>query len=145
MRALTICQPYAELIARGEKRVENRSWYTRYRGPLLIHAGASREWLYTGFDNLPSIDAVAKATVFSAIVAVADVDDCLAYTVGKDGRWIPGFHDSRWLHDDPHACGPWCWVLKNVRRLREPIPASGRQSLWTPTADVVAAIERQLG
>jgi hypothetical protein len=45
VKALTICQPYAELIARGQKRVENREWPTRYRGPLLIHAGKSREWL----------------------------------------------------------------------------------------------------
>jgi len=40
MRAVTIRQPWAELIVRGEKDVENRSWRTRHRGPLLIHAGA---------------------------------------------------------------------------------------------------------
>jgi len=45
MKAVTIYQPYAELIARGEKRVENRSWRTDYRGPLAIHAGCSRAWL----------------------------------------------------------------------------------------------------
>ena len=40
MRAITIRQPWAELIVRGDKDVENRSWRTRHRGPLLIHAGA---------------------------------------------------------------------------------------------------------
>src|SRR3546814_21116370 len=45
MKALTICQPYAELILLGLKRVENRSKPTRHRGPLLIHAGKSRDWL----------------------------------------------------------------------------------------------------
>lgn len=39
MKALTISQPYASLIARGEKFVENRRWPTPYRGPLAIHAG----------------------------------------------------------------------------------------------------------
>jgi hypothetical protein len=51
-KALTICQPYAELIARGEKVIENRTWPTSYRGPLLIHAGKSREWLYGDGDWL---------------------------------------------------------------------------------------------
>lgn len=46
MKALTICQPYAAAIAKGLKPVENR-WATAYRGPLLIHAGASRKWLAT--------------------------------------------------------------------------------------------------
>lgn len=37
--ALTIRQPYAWLIVAGIKPVENRTWSTTYRGPLLIHAG----------------------------------------------------------------------------------------------------------
>ena len=39
MKALTIKQPWASLIIYGDKDVENRSWPTSYRGPLLIHAG----------------------------------------------------------------------------------------------------------
>ena len=38
VRALTIRQPWAWAVARGGKDVENRSWRTAYRGPLLIHA-----------------------------------------------------------------------------------------------------------
>ncbi len=53
MKALTICQPYAELIMRGVKRVENRTWATRYKGALLIHAGKSREW-YQGLFEVPA-------------------------------------------------------------------------------------------
>lgn len=45
MKAITICQPYAELIACGEKRVENRTWPTNHRGMLYIHAGKNRSWL----------------------------------------------------------------------------------------------------
>ncbi len=39
MKALTLQQPWATLIAEGHKRVENRTWQTAYRGPLAIHAG----------------------------------------------------------------------------------------------------------
>ncbi|MFE4712623.1 MULTISPECIES: ASCH domain-containing protein [unclassified Paenibacillus] len=39
MKAITIIQPWATLIAIGEKRFETRSWATKKRGPLAIHAG----------------------------------------------------------------------------------------------------------
>ena len=54
MIALTVCQPYASLIVgwpgiavEDVKRVENRGWRTSYRGPLLIHAGKSTDYLDT--------------------------------------------------------------------------------------------------
>lgn len=37
--ALSIRQPWAWLIVNGYKDVENRDWPTRFRGPVLIHAG----------------------------------------------------------------------------------------------------------
>ena len=39
MKAITVLQPYAWLIAAGLKTIENRNWATKYRGQLLIHAG----------------------------------------------------------------------------------------------------------
>ncbi len=42
MKALTIRQPWASLIAHGVKTIETRSWKTSYRGPIAIHAGAKR-------------------------------------------------------------------------------------------------------
>lgn len=39
MKALSIRQPWAWWIVNGPKRVENRTWATKYRGPVLIHAG----------------------------------------------------------------------------------------------------------
>lgn len=44
MKALSIIQPWAWLIAHGHKDIENRSWPTRYRGPVLIHAGKKFDW-----------------------------------------------------------------------------------------------------
>ncbi|MFN5288139.1 MAG: ASCH domain-containing protein [Planctomyces sp.] len=41
MKALSIRQPFASLIAAGKKTVELRTWYTHYRGPLLICAAKS--------------------------------------------------------------------------------------------------------
>ena len=114
MKALTICQPYAELIARGEKRIENRTWPTSYRGPLAIHAGKSREWL-----DPDEIDYPDGELVFGAVVAVADLVGCRRVE-DLTGGW----------RDHEHAHGPWCWLLANVRRLPTPVPMRGAQGLW---------------
>jgi hypothetical protein len=38
MKALSLIQPWASLLAGGQKRIETRSWKTEYRGPVLICA-----------------------------------------------------------------------------------------------------------
>jgi hypothetical protein len=129
MKALTICQPYAELIARGDKRVENRRWPTGYRGLLAIHAGKSREWLdlNDAEDADESCEIPLREMSFGAVVAVARLVDCL------DKRRIDrGFHDRNypWLRGHEHTEGPWCWVLDDVRRLQTPVPYRGAQGLF---------------
>lgn len=42
MRTLSVRQPWAYLLSRGWKDIENRTWSTEYRGPLLIHAGTKK-------------------------------------------------------------------------------------------------------
>jgi len=52
MKTLSIRQPYASLICRGIKTIENRSWDTAYRGKLLIHA-SGKPLAWPSFDFLP--------------------------------------------------------------------------------------------
>jgi hypothetical protein len=55
MKALTVHQPWASLIARGIKTVETRSVRTRYRGRVAIHAGKSvATWQELDAPNLAS-------------------------------------------------------------------------------------------
>lgn len=124
MRALTIQQPWAEMIARGVKRVENRTWRTRYRGPLAIHVGKSRAWMESEDASawpvrygvpMPRLDELA----FGAIIAVAELVDC-----------VPVEDLSAELRGHPFASGPWCWVLTNAKRI-EPIRCKGAQLVWT--------------
>ena len=137
MKALTICQPYAELIASGDKRVENRTWPTRHRGPLLIHAGKSREWLNLGprgeIEQDPD-DQMDRNSglwlsdmVFGAVVAQVDVIDCL-----QSDDILRGAHDEQypWIRAHSHVQGPWCWVLGNVRRIEPAVPWRGAQGLF---------------
>lgn len=130
MKALTICQPYAELICLGEKFVENRRWVCGHRGPLLIHAGKSRSWLKT-YAPLP--DPMA----FGAIVGRCELVD----EFRLDGGRIPQSALNRhpYLADHPHVEGPWCWVLSVVERLERPMPCRGQQGLFDVDPGELAA------
>ncbi len=113
MKALTVCQPYAHLIAIGAKPIENREWPTRYRGPLAIHAGRSRDWL----DE--DSEAEFPGMVFGAVVAIATLYDCVRLAQLPD-----------LLAGHQHAHGPWCWLLKEIVRLPQPLTVRGAQGLW---------------
>ncbi|MDP3720792.1 MAG: ASCH domain-containing protein [Acidobacteriota bacterium] len=132
-KALTICQPFPELILRGLKPIENRTWATHYRGELLIHAGLSKEWM-EGFDldEFPGMR-------FGAVVGIARLSACLPKTgtAREDDKWGPW----RKLYRHEHANGPWCWVLENVRKLSEPLEVRGAQGLWTPPDWLLARVQ----
>lgn len=137
MKALTICQPYAELIVRGTKRVENRTWPTSYRGPLLIHAGKSREWLTDDGPNLDPRENYGiplEQMTFGAFIGSASMIDCVKYSDVLDGKYRDKYP---WLTEHEHASGPWCWVMERMVRLANPVPWRGAQGLWDADYDKV--------
>lgn len=138
MKALTICQPYPHLILLGEKPVENRTWPTRYRGPMAIHAGKSRQWLDP--DDEEAAAAAGAPLVFGAIVAVCTLDDCLRVEDIEAGKF-----DERYpqLRTRAHCYGPWCWVLTNVRPLAAPVPWRGAQGLFDVDDTAIGALTTQ--
>jgi hypothetical protein len=133
MRALTICQPYAELILRGLKRVENRTWSIDYRGAILIHAGQSKKFFTA--DNY----GIGLAEMdFGAVVGVAQVRGCIAFHPGK--RLDPLVLEAwPWLDGHVHCEGPYCWILEDVFRFQSPVPFRGFQGIFHVPNDLVAA------
>lgn len=148
MRALTIQQPYASLIVLPDeddrcKRVENRTWRTSYRGPILIHAGKGKDYLKT-CDWLP-----AESLPFGAIVGIAQLVGIVPRIHGRgtNGRMIvPDWATRRWpwLETHQHVEGPVCWILQECRALRQPIPCNGERGLWTPSRSLVETVGEQL-
>lgn len=135
MKALTICQPYAHLIVTPAdelpaghvpKRVENRTWFTPFRGQFLVHAGLSREWLPAEKSEcIPGM-------VFGAILGVAELVTCIRVEQVQTGHYkkhdiVGGFE---WLETHPHVEGPYLWILQNVSRFKEPIPYKGAQGIF---------------
>lgn len=117
MKCLAVQQPFAHLLGSGAKRIENRTWGTSYRGPVLIHASKaqpSRECLDRWF-NLP------VTLPLGAIVAVVELVDVVR----------PGGYRRHEFERDPHAePGFVWWVFEQARALTEPIPMQGRLGLY---------------
>ena len=73
MKTITIKQPYATLIAEGLKEYEFRTWKTKYRGDILIHAGkgidkeAMKRFAHLNLEY-PSGCIIARATLADCVV-----------------------------------------------------------------------------
>ncbi|HEY0914527.1 MAG TPA: hypothetical protein VGE22_06635 [Solimonas sp.] len=138
MKAITICQPYAHLICVTKtKGVENRTWPTRHRGPLLIHAGKSRKWLNTldGVDIDLTYGIKLADMSFGAVVGAATLADCIHIDHIQSKAVAERFP---WLQDHEHASGPWCWVLVNRVMFPQPVAWKGAQGLFDIPEDAVA-------
>ena len=125
IKALTISQPYASLIARGEKWIENRRWPTDHRGLLAIHAGKGTQYL----DRQQLRDYPT-----GCVIAIAELVACVALgqlRIHRGSRSLDRAGiDVDVVLENAHAEGPWCWILRNVRPLRVQRPARGAQGLW---------------
>lgn len=80
MRAITLTQPWATLVAIGAKRIETRSWSTQYRGPLAIHAAKGFPQWARQFTQEPPV-SVLLGMKFDypkgAVLATARLIDCV--------------------------------------------------------------------
>jgi hypothetical protein len=132
-RALTIQQPWAWATIYGGKDVENRSWSTTYRGPLLIHAGqrvdpaATERLLWTMADPESFGQPRAAWEARGAFIGVVFLADILTDS------------PSRWA-----ISGCYHWVLEFPSPIEPAVPHPGRQRLWTPPAAVVQAVAEVL-
>lgn len=128
MKALSIRQPHAALIAAGVKRMETRSRATSYRGPILIHASRGpipaealqRAGLMELAAGLPDVRGsyVARAVLTDCIQITPEIAEQLRRE--NPAEYVAGYYTP----------GRWAWVLENVEPLPEPVPARGFPWLW---------------
>ncbi|MEK7794267.1 MAG: ASCH domain-containing protein [Candidatus Hydrogenedentota bacterium] len=119
MKCLSIRQPWAELLARGIKDVENRSWSTDYRGPLLIHAGQK-------IDEKALVQFAQRGIRFrlatGAIIGAATLIDC---TAERRSDW--------------HQEGKIGWYVADAKLFEAPIPLAGKLRLFDADDVLVAS------
>lgn len=135
IKTLSLTQPFASLVALGEKRIETRSWSTTHRGILAIHAAKAiprheRELCYTPpfVSVLRRHDLRVSQLPRGAIVAVAVLRHILP--TGQAGRfWVDDLPEQERAFGN-YTAGRYGWFLYTIRALREPIPARGKLGLW---------------
>lgn len=125
MKAITLWQPYASLIAWGEKQYETRPWATKYRGDIAIHAGkrnlgnSAPIWyeISMGHDlsEVPTGAVVAVARLVNIYIMNTNMVATMSDKEIANGNW---------------AVGRYAWQLANIRTLIDPIPAKGAQGIW---------------
>jgi hypothetical protein len=159
MKAISLWQPWASLIACGAKIHETRGWATSYRGALLIHAAKRRmdretmELFHTGpFQRALSpkkhtILALPSDLPYGAALCVVNLADCVPTERHIAAASRAGFNIGRVMWDvnfGDFTPGRFAWRLENLRVLPEPIPMVGRQGLFNVPADVLARVEAAL-
>lgn len=125
MKAISIKQPWASLIAHGIKDIENRTWKCsqKYIGQrVLIHASSCKgvqTWSYNQDDELRKDRAIYFNCVYDkfpkgAIIGSVVISDCVQN------------HPSVWAEK-----GCWNWVLKDAVLFDKPIMnVKGKLSFW---------------
>jgi hypothetical protein len=150
MKAITILQPYAQLIAVGAKRYETRGWRANYRGRIAIHAGKKAvpgapqdcsDALVSRY-GFSSAEMQEGKMPLGAVIATADLVECWR-VIRRNGEYAElkrspapsGYQPYARIGGAELLFGDWepgryAWELTDVEPLPRPIPAKGRQGLW---------------
>lgn len=126
MKALSLNQPFAELIVTGKKTIELRKWNTKFRGTFLIHAAKK-----TFPEECEKFGITPSKVTVGAIVGMATLVDVKKY--GSVLEWI--------RDQDKHLAGPDFlqsvngFILKNPVSFFRPIPFRGKLNFFNVDFD----------
>lgn len=151
MKALTLWQPWASLVATGHKEIETRSWSTKFRGEIAIHSAAKLppKWLgasrhYRPFrDELADalnvrrdcddrggmhVDSAVNALPFGSVLCIARL--VAVEEITADVR--QAITDKELIFGN-YEDGRYAWFFEMGEVFDEPIPAKGNRMLWNWT------------
>ena len=134
--ALSVRQPWANLIVLGLKDIEIRTWATKYRGRLLIHAG-------TTFDRVAMWRFPMETVPRGAIIGSVKLAEILRFT-----RKTWKEEGDRHLDTGQFPLETaYAWILEDQRPFSEPIPYKGALKLFRvdsePVRQALFAIQTQ--
>ena len=115
MKALSLKQPFAELVVSGKKKIELRKWNTNFRGEFLIHASKNPDadaMKKFGFDNLLGF-IVGKSNLID-VKKYSNEDEC---------------NEDKDMHLADSSWGKFGFILNNSERIN-PIPSKGKLGFW---------------
>lgn len=130
MKVITVKQPFASLIAEGIKEYEFRTWKTKYRGMVLIHAGK-------GVDQ----KAMKKYEKYhldypkGCIIAIVNLTDCISIDE-KARKMLQKKNSFVYQHVVKHTeWSGYGFKMENVKKI-QPIEINGKLGLWNYEYDI---------
>jgi activating signal cointegrator 1 len=140
MKALTLWQPWASLVAMEVKLVETRCWSTKYRGELAIHAAAQlppgwlgrsrygekfRQELADVFMNRESaVDSLVQSLPRGCVLCIVRLVHI------EPTEQAAGYLCQRELIFGNYEEGRYAWFFEMIEKFDVPIPAKGNRMLW---------------
>ena len=124
MKVISIKQPFATLIAEGLKEYEFRTWKTKYRGDILIHASKSVD--SKAMEKFKNLNLEYPT---GCIIAKAEITDCIF--VDEDMKMMLNKKDSlvySGVCKDEDFIG-YGFKIENVLKIN-PIYVNGKLGLW---------------
>lgn len=134
MKALSLYEPWATLVALEEKEYEIRGWKTDYRGPLVICAAKQRLSIYKYPPIKKVIDALWRHKItlndlnWGRAVAIADLT-VIYHADDLVGPFCRLLKKNEKIYGD-FSPGRFAWKLERVRRFKNPFPVKGKQGLF---------------
>ena len=128
MKVLSLTEPFASLIKEKKKLVETRSWKTKYRGELYIHASLTK-MPKTTLERKELMSLVQDIPLnYGYIICKCKLVDCIYMTkeyarnMKKNNyeEYICGIYEE----------GRYAWILEDIEPLKEKIETKGHLGVW---------------
>lgn len=140
MKVISLLQPWATLVVIGAKQIETRSWNTKFRGDILIHASAKfdraqqmlcRQDPFSKFiqdcSDLPRGAIIGRATLI-----YTDTTDLYLTLFGVREKlgWVKRLIVENEKAFGDYTPGRYGWLMQRPVPFQKPIPAKGSLGLW---------------
>jgi predicted transcriptional regulator len=116
-KCLSVSQPFAELIVKGKKTIELRSWNTSFRGEFLVHAP-----LKIRISDCKRLGINSSTLTRGAIVGKAKLYDVKIYKTKKEWQADKKYH----FADCEFSGSRYGFMLKGAKSFAIPIPHKGQ-------------------
>ncbi len=138
MKAISLLQPWASLVVMGVKTIETRSWETKYRGPILIHASQGKagsifadknpfKKYIPNFKKLPFGEIVGQASITEIIrTENLNMSDEIINRLTMEEKAFGDYSEGRYP-----------WILNDHLQFKNPIHARGTLSIWEYPGDII--------
>jgi hypothetical protein len=173
MKVISILQPWASLVALGHKKIETRSWNTKYRGELLIHASKKRlsrdeASYFLGsiinhvpgrmYEEIQSLLIPIDTLPYGAIIGKVELQETFSTNdifnntsplsrcnkyVDLGGTWGLQGLTNQELAFGDYSPNRFGWLLSDPILFKEPIPCKGQLGIWNLPAELESLIINQ--